>query len=149
MGGEARVAGGRIQAVVQAISNLGPLLKARPDTFEIVNQTIGPKTYYAWAVRNEPDTASLREFLNQGLLFLLGGPLEGLEVEVRGSAVLQPLNRLRLGGLRGGVILLLGIAQALEADVDVGLQQGMGRVVLALLEVKQAEDAGPFGGAEL
>ena len=69
-GAYADLAAGRIQAVVQAISNLGPLLKARPDTFEIVNQTIGPKTYYAWAVRNDPDTASLREFLNQGLLEL-------------------------------------------------------------------------------
>jgi polar amino acid transport system substrate-binding protein len=69
-GAYADLAAGRIEAVVQAVSNLGPVIKARPDTFEIVPQTIGPKTYYAWAVSNDPASASLLEFLNQGLLEL-------------------------------------------------------------------------------
>lgn len=69
-GAYADLAAGRIQAVVQSLSNLGPIIKARPDTFEIVDVPLGPKAYYAWAVRKSPDTDSLREFLDKGLMDL-------------------------------------------------------------------------------
>jgi polar amino acid transport system substrate-binding protein len=66
----ADLAAGRIQAVVQSLSNLGPIIKARPDTFEIINVPLGPKVYFAWAVRKSPDTDSLRQYLDKGLLDL-------------------------------------------------------------------------------
>ncbi|QQP93086.1 transporter substrate-binding domain-containing protein (plasmid) [Skermanella sp. TT6] len=63
----ADLAAGRIDAVSQALSNLAPLVKARGDMFEIVGPTIGPKTYYAWAGRKDPASASLVKLFSDGI----------------------------------------------------------------------------------
>ncbi|MGQ9371286.1 transporter substrate-binding domain-containing protein [Azospirillum sp. ST 5-10] len=63
----ADLAAGRVAAVSQALSNLAPLVKARGDLFEIVGPTIGPKTYYAWCGRKDPESASLVKVFSDGI----------------------------------------------------------------------------------
>ena len=63
----ADLAAGRIQAVAQALSNLAPLVQQRGDTFAILQPTIGPKTYYAWVGRKDPESAGLVKFFSDGL----------------------------------------------------------------------------------
>jgi len=63
----ADLAAGRLDAVAQAMSNLGPLVKRRGDTYAIVQPAIGPKTYYAWVGRKDGDSTPLVEFFSQGI----------------------------------------------------------------------------------
>lgn len=57
----------RVDAVIQSLPNLAPLVKERPDVFEIVQPAFGPATYYAWAGRNDADSDSLIKFFNEGI----------------------------------------------------------------------------------
>ncbi|KAF1021158.1 MAG: L-cystine-binding protein FliY [Paracidovorax wautersii] len=63
----ADLAAGRLDAVTQSLSNLGPLVKARADTFAVVQPAIGPKTYYAWVGRKDADSASLVKLFSDGI----------------------------------------------------------------------------------
>jgi polar amino acid transport system substrate-binding protein len=63
----ADLAAGRIDAVAQSLSNLAPLVKARGDTFAVLKQPLGPKTYFAWAGRKDADSASLVKFFSDGI----------------------------------------------------------------------------------
>ncbi|MFT3758164.1 transporter substrate-binding domain-containing protein [Thauera sp.] len=58
---------GRLDAVTQSLSNLGPLVKGRPDVFAVVQPAIGPRTYYAWVGRKDADSASLVKFFSDGI----------------------------------------------------------------------------------
>jgi len=66
----ADLAAGRIKAVAQSGANVAPLVKSKPETFEFLKETIGPKTYFGWAVRKDDDSASLVALLTKGLLEL-------------------------------------------------------------------------------
>jgi polar amino acid transport system substrate-binding protein len=66
----ADLAAGRIKAVAQTVANVAPIVKARPETFELLKETIGPKTYFSWVARKDEDSASLVKLLNDGLLEL-------------------------------------------------------------------------------
>jgi len=61
---------GRIQAVAQSLPNLAPLVKQRSDVFAIVQPTIGPVTYFAWAGRKDAESVSLVRFFSDGLAAL-------------------------------------------------------------------------------
>lgn len=63
----ADLAVGRLDAVAQSVSNLGPLMKARPGVFMLMKQTIGPKSYFSWAARKDADSASLLKLFNDGI----------------------------------------------------------------------------------
>ena len=63
----AALASRRVDAVVQSLPNLAPLVKERPDVFEIIQPAFGPDTYYAWAGRNDADSASLVRFFSDGI----------------------------------------------------------------------------------
>ena len=56
-----------MDAVPQAIPNLVPIVKERPDIFEIVQPPFGPATYYSWAGRKDANSASLVNFFNAGI----------------------------------------------------------------------------------
>lgn len=58
---------GRLDGVAQSVSNLGPLMKARPGVFMIMSQTIGPKSYFAWAARKDADSATLVKLFSDGI----------------------------------------------------------------------------------
>jgi polar amino acid transport system substrate-binding protein len=60
----ADLAAGRTDAVVNSLPNLLYLQKQRGDVFEVVQPTFGPKTYFAWAFRNDADSKSLAAFFD-------------------------------------------------------------------------------------
>ena len=66
----ADLAAGRIRAVCNSLPNLLELVRARPDTFELVLPTFGPKKYFSWAARKDPDSASLVAFMDEQLAML-------------------------------------------------------------------------------
>lgn len=66
----ADLAAGRVQAVAHALVNLAQLIKERGDVYTILQPTIGPKTYFAWAGRNDADSASLVKFFSDELIAL-------------------------------------------------------------------------------
>ncbi len=76
----AALASRRVDFVPQAIPNLAPIVKKRPDMFALVQPAFGPKAYYGWAGRKDDDSKRLVEFFNQGLLKLQkSGKLEELQ----------------------------------------------------------------------
>jgi polar amino acid transport system substrate-binding protein len=63
----ADLAVGRLDAVAQSVSNLGPLLKSRPGVFTLLPQSIGPKSYFAWVARKDTDSATLLKLFSDGI----------------------------------------------------------------------------------
>lgn len=61
---------GRIQAVVNSLPNLLEAARQRPDAFEVVLPTFGPKTYFSWAGRNDADSATLNTLIDAELVKL-------------------------------------------------------------------------------
>ena len=85
----ADLATGRIRAVCNSLPNLLDLVRSRPDVFELVLPTFGPKKYFSWAGRKDADSASLVAFMDEQLAALnesgvltelqekwFGGPME-------------------------------------------------------------------------
>lgn len=56
---------GRIQAVVNSLPNLLEAARQRPDVFEVVTPTFGPKKYFSWAGRKDEESASLNAFMDE------------------------------------------------------------------------------------
>ena len=76
----ADLAAGRVQAVAHALVNLAQLIKERGDVYTILQPTIGPKTYFAWAGGNDADSASLIKFFSDELIALKkSGKMEELQ----------------------------------------------------------------------
>ena len=63
----AALASRRVDVVPQALPNLAPIIKERPDMFEIVQTSFGPKTYYGWVGRKDANSASLVQFFTDGM----------------------------------------------------------------------------------
>lgn len=61
----ADLAAGRIDAVAQSFSNLATIVQERPDTYKILEPTIGPKAYYSWVGRQDEDSESLLQFFSE------------------------------------------------------------------------------------
>lgn len=91
----ADLAAGRLDAVAQSLSNLGPLVKSRPDTFAVVQPAIGPKTYYAWVGRKDADSASLVKFFSDGIARAnTSGKMTELQKKWFGFTTQLPVDRL-------------------------------------------------------
>ena len=91
----ADLAAGRLDAVAQSMSNLGPLVKSRPDTFAVVQPAIGPKTYYAWVGRKDADSASLVKFFSDGIAKAnTSGKMAELQQKWFGFTMAVPADRL-------------------------------------------------------
>ena len=56
---------GRLAAVVNSLPNQLEAARQRPDAFEVVLPTFGPKKYFAWAGRKDADSASLNAFMDE------------------------------------------------------------------------------------
>ena len=63
----AALASHRVDAVVNSLPNLAPLVKERPETFAIGLPPFGPATYFAWVGRKDEDSASLVKFISDGI----------------------------------------------------------------------------------
>ncbi len=66
----ADLAAGRISAVCNSLPNLLELVRTRPDRFELVLPTFGPKKYFSWAGRKGAESASLAAFMDGQLAAL-------------------------------------------------------------------------------
>jgi polar amino acid transport system substrate-binding protein len=90
----AALAARRVDAVVQALPNLAPLIKERPDVFEIVQPAFGPATYYAWAGRKDTDSASLVAFFSDSIAKLnRSGKLTQLQQKWFGFTMTLPTDK--------------------------------------------------------
>jgi polar amino acid transport system substrate-binding protein len=63
----ADLASGRLDGVAQSLSNLGPLIKARPGLFATLAQPLGPQTYFGWVGRKDEDSAALVKLVSDGI----------------------------------------------------------------------------------
>lgn len=61
----ADLSAGRLAAVVNSLPNLLEAARQRPDAFEVVLPTFGPKTYFTWAGRKDEESASLNAFMDE------------------------------------------------------------------------------------
>lgn len=87
----ADLAAGRIQAVVNSLPNLLEAARQRPELFEVVQPTFGPKTYFSWAGRKDADSASLDAFFDEQLSTLReSGKLGELQVKWFGGEMDLP-----------------------------------------------------------
>lgn len=91
----ADLAAGRLDAVAQSMSNLGPLVKSRPDTFAVVQPAIGPKTYYSWVGRKDGDSAALVKLFSDGIAKAnTSGKMAELQQKWFGFTMTVPADRL-------------------------------------------------------
>lgn len=87
----ADLAAGRIAAVANSLPNLLDAQSTRPDLFEVVDDTFGPKKYYTWAGRKDADSASLSAFIDAGLTRLQeDGTLSTLQTKWFGAPMELP-----------------------------------------------------------
>jgi polar amino acid transport system substrate-binding protein len=63
----ADLAAGRIAGVANSLPNLLYVAKTRPDIFEVVPGSIGPKKYFSWVGRKDADSASLDKFFDDAI----------------------------------------------------------------------------------
>ena len=61
----ADLAAGRLAAVVNSLPNQLEAARQRPDVFEVVLPTFGPKKYFSWAGRKDDESASLNTFMDE------------------------------------------------------------------------------------
>lgn len=63
----ADLANGRVDVVINSLPNLLEAARVRPDVFEVVRPTFGPKTYFTWAGRNDAESEALNAFMDEQL----------------------------------------------------------------------------------
>lgn len=86
---------GRIDAVVNSLPNLLEAARQRPDVFEVVLPTFGPKTYFSWAGRKDEDSAKLNALIDAELRKLgESGKLAELQKKWFGAAMELPTDKL-------------------------------------------------------
>ncbi len=91
----ADLAAGRISAVCNSLPNLLDLVRKRPDRFEVVLPTFGPKKYFSWAGRKDDNSASLVAFMNKQLSELnRSGVLTALQKKWFGGPMELPSDKL-------------------------------------------------------
>lgn len=82
---------GRIQAIVNSLPNLLEAARQRPDVFEVVTPTFGPKKYFSWAGRKDEESASLNQFMDDQLRKLIeNGTLAELQQKWFGNTMELP-----------------------------------------------------------
>jgi polar amino acid transport system substrate-binding protein len=91
----ADLAAGRIAAVVNSLPNLLYVAKTRPDVFEVVPGTIGPKKYFSWVGRKDADSASLNGFFDTEIAKLnTSGEMAKLQKKWFGFEMQVPADKL-------------------------------------------------------
>lgn len=89
----ADLAAGRIRAVVNSLPSLLEAARQRPDVFEVVQPTFGPKTYFTWAGRNDAESADLNALVDAELVKLnQSGKLRELQKKWFGAAMDLPTS---------------------------------------------------------
>lgn len=82
---------GRIRAVVNSLPNLLEAARQRPDVFEVVLPTFGPKTYFSWAGRTDADSSALNALMDSEIAKLnASGKLAELQKKWFGAPMELP-----------------------------------------------------------
>ena len=96
----ADLANGRLDGVAQSLSNLGPLMKARPGLFATLPEMVGPKTYFGWVGRKDADSASLVKLFSDGIARAeRDGTLKTLQDKWFGFAMTLPTDAMPVPGI--------------------------------------------------
>ena len=91
----ADLAAGRLAAVVNSLPNQLEAARQRPDVFEVVLPTFGPKKYFSWAGRKDADSASLNAFMDEQIRALNeSGTLAELQRKWFGDVMELPSDEL-------------------------------------------------------
>ena len=91
----ADLAAGRLAAVVNSLPNQLEAARQRPDVFEVVLPTFGPKKYFSWAGRKDEESASLNAFMDEQIRALHeSGVLADLQRKWFGDVMELPSDRL-------------------------------------------------------
>ncbi len=91
----ADLAAGRISAVANSLPNLLEAQRTRPELFSVVDGTFGPKKFYAWVARKDPESASLAAFMDESLARLQAdGTLAKLQTKWFGAPMELPTEPL-------------------------------------------------------
>jgi polar amino acid transport system substrate-binding protein len=91
------LAAGRVDVVVNSLSNLLEAVRQRPDTFEVVSLRSVPRTYFSWAGRKDEDSATLNEFFDRQIRRLNeSGTLFELQKKWFGKVMKVPSDKLPL-----------------------------------------------------
>jgi len=91
----ADLAAGRLAAVVNSLPNQLEAARQRPDAFEVVLPTFGPKKYFAWAGRKDEESASLNAFMDEQIRALNeSGTLAELQRKWFGDVMELPSDQL-------------------------------------------------------
>lgn len=89
----ADLAAGRLSAVAQSLANLATLVKTRSDVYAVIDQPIGPKTYFGWVGRKDADSASLVKFFSDGIARAAkSGQLQALQTKWFGFTMDVPTD---------------------------------------------------------
>ncbi len=67
----ADLATGRLDGVVNSLPNLLEARRLRPQLFDVVTPTFGPKRYFSWAGRKDADSTALNAFMDEQLARLI------------------------------------------------------------------------------
>ena len=91
----ADLAAGRLVAVVNSLPNQLEAARQRPDAFEVVLPTFGPKKYFSWAGRKDEESASLNAFMDEQIRVLNeSGTLAELQRKWFGDVMELPSDEL-------------------------------------------------------
>ena len=91
----ADLAAGRLAAVVNSLPNQLEAARQRPDVFEVVLPTFGPKKYFSWAGRKDAESASLNAFMDEQIRALNeSGTLAELQRKWFGDVMELPSDQL-------------------------------------------------------
>ena len=90
----AALAARRVDAVINTVPNLAPLVKERPDVFEIIMPPFGPPTYFGWVGRKDAQSASLVKFFSDGIAKLnKSGKMAELQQKWFGFTMDVPMDK--------------------------------------------------------
>jgi polar amino acid transport system substrate-binding protein len=93
----ADLAARRTSAVTNSLPNLFELARKRPDAYEVVMPTYGPKKFLSWAGRKDADSASLVLLMDEQIRKLnKSGVLKELQIKWMGDAIDLPSDKLPL-----------------------------------------------------
>lgn len=84
---------GRLDVVAQSLPNLSTLVKTRGDVYAVINQPIGPQSYFGWVGRKDADSAALVKFFSDGIAKAAkSGKLKELQMKWFGFTMETPVD---------------------------------------------------------
>jgi polar amino acid transport system substrate-binding protein len=84
---------GRVSAIAGSLPNLAYLVRTRPEAFELVLPAFGPKAYFGWLARKDPESKQLIDAIDASLVKLTkAGKLKELQMKWFGVTMDLPTD---------------------------------------------------------